>query len=47
MDLSPDAEAGAARVAAAPIDVPASLRNLDVPSGSAADYDAWLTEVEA
>ncbi|HET9262391.1 MAG TPA: IS21 family transposase [Vicinamibacterales bacterium] len=36
-----------ARVAAAPIDVPASLRNLDVPSGSAADYDAWLTEVEA
>jgi transposase len=37
----------AARAAAAPIDVPASLRDLDVPSGCAADYDAWLTEGQA
>jgi transposase len=29
------------------VDVPASLRELDVPSGCAADYDAWLTEVPA
>ena len=37
-------------VASAPavrIDVPASLRELDVASGCAADYDAWLTEVPA
>ncbi len=27
--------------------VPASLRDLDVPSGCAADYDAWLTAVSA
>jgi transposase len=30
-------------VAAARADVPASLRDVDVPSGCAADYDAWLT----
>ena len=29
------------------VDVPAALRDLDVPSGSAADYDVWLTEVRA
>jgi transposase len=29
------------------VDVPAPLRDLDVPSGCAADYDAWLTEVPA
>jgi len=34
--------------AAAPVvDVPAPLRDVDVPSGCAADYDAWLTEVPA
>jgi transposase len=27
--------------------VPAALRDLDVPSGCAADYDGWLTEVPA
>lgn len=32
---------------APPVDVPASLREVDVPSGCAADYDAWLTEVPA
>jgi transposase len=32
---------------AAHVDVPAPLRDLDVPSGCAADYDAWLTEVRA
>jgi transposase len=37
----------AARAAAPRVDVPAALRDLDVPSGSAADYDAWLTEVPA
>jgi transposase len=37
----------AARTAATPIDVPAALRDLDVPSGCAADYDAWLTGVQA
>ena len=36
-----------ARSAAAPVDVPAPLRDLEVPSGCAADYDAWLTEVPA
>jgi transposase len=35
------------RGAAPRVDVPASLRALDVPSGCAADYDAWLTEVPA
>jgi len=33
--------------AAPPVDVPASLREIDVPSGCAADYDAWLAEVPA
>jgi transposase len=33
--------------AAARVDVPAALREHDVPSGCAADYDAWLTEVSA
>jgi transposase len=36
-----------ASVAATRVDVPAALRDLDVPSGCAADYDAWLTEVPA
>jgi hypothetical protein len=27
--------------------VPASLRDLDVASGQAADYDTWLTAVSA
>jgi transposase len=29
------------------LDVPAALRDLDVPSGCAADYDGWLTAVPA
>jgi transposase len=29
------------------VDVPAPLRELEVSSGSAADYDVWLTEVSA
>jgi transposase len=33
--------------AAARVEVPAPLRDLDVPSGCAADYDVWLTEVPA
>ena len=33
--------------AAARIDVPAPLRDLEVASGCAADYDAWLSEVPA
>ena len=37
----------ARRAAAARVDVPAPLRDLEVPSGCAADYDAWLTEVPA
>ncbi|MCC2628417.1 MAG: Transposase [Thermomicrobiales bacterium] len=37
----------AALAAAARVDVPAPLRDLEVPSGCAADYDAWLTEVPA
>jgi transposase len=37
----------AARAAAARVDVPAPLRELEVPSGCAADYDTWLTEVPA
>ena len=37
----------AARATAARVEVPAPLRDLEVPSGCAADYDAWLTEVPA
>jgi transposase len=37
----------AAGGAAPRVEVPAALRDLDVPSGCAADYDAWLTEVPA
>lgn len=37
----------AARAAAPRVDVPAALRDLEVPSGCAADYDTWLTEVQA
>jgi transposase len=33
--------------AAAGVDVPTSLRDLEIASGCAADYDAWLTEVPA
>lgn len=33
--------------AAPRVEVPPALRDLDVPSGCAADYDAWLTEVPA
>lgn len=33
--------------AATRVDVPAALRDLEVPSVCAADYDAWLTEVPA
>jgi hypothetical protein len=29
------------------VDVPPALRDIDVPSGCAADYDGWLTEVMA
>jgi hypothetical protein len=29
--------------AAPPVDVPAALRAIEVASGCAADYDAWLT----
>ena len=36
-----------APAAATRVDVPAALRDLEVPSGCAADYDAWLTEVPA
>jgi transposase len=32
---------------AAPVDVPTPLRHLEIPSGCAADYDTWLTEVPA
>ena len=39
--------ARSAAPAATHVDVPAALRELDVPSGCAADYDAWLTEVSA
>ena len=31
----------------AAVEVPPALRDLDVPSGCAADYDGWLTEVRA
>lgn len=37
----------AARAAAVRVEVPAALRDLDVPSGCAADYDAWLAGVPA
>ena len=37
----------AAPAAVAAVEVPASLREVDVTSGCAADYDAWLTEVPA
>jgi transposase len=30
-----------------PVDLPAALRDLEVPSGCAADYDGWLTAVPA
>jgi transposase len=33
--------------ARAVVDVPSALRDLDVPSGCAADYDGWLAEVPA
>jgi transposase len=36
-----------AAVSATPVDVPPALRDLDVPSGCAADYDGWLTAVPA
>jgi transposase len=35
------------RPAPPPLDVPAPLRDLDVPSGCAADYDGWLRKVPA
>jgi transposase len=35
------------RAATPRIDIPAPLRDLDVASGCAADYDAWLSEVPA
>ena len=37
----------AAAVAAPRLEVPASLRDVEVRSGCAAEYDAWLTEVPA
>ena len=37
----------AAAVRVPPVDVPPALRDLDVPSGCAADYDGWLTAVPA
>jgi hypothetical protein len=30
-----------------PVDLPSALRELEVPSGCAADYDGWLTAVTA
>jgi len=36
-----------AQTAVAAVDVPAALREVDVTSGCAADYDAWLTAVPA
>jgi hypothetical protein len=44
---SPLIVARAAARTPAVIDVPAALREVDVTSGCAADYDAWLTEVPA
>jgi hypothetical protein len=29
------------------VEVPPALRDIDVPSGCAADYDGWLTAVRA
>jgi hypothetical protein len=29
------------------VEVPPALRDLEVPSGCAADYDGWLTEATA
>jgi transposase len=40
--LTPTAAAGCAGV-----DLPAALRDIDVPSGCAADYDGWLAAVPA
>ena len=37
----------AAQAAVAAVAVPSSLREVDVRSGCAADYDAWLTGVPA
>ena len=39
--------ASAARDGLAPDAVPAHLRDIEVPSGCAADYDGWLVEVGA
>ena len=39
--------AATARDCLTPDAVPAHLRDLDIPSGCAADYDAWLGEVSA
>ena len=39
--------AATARDCLTPDAVPAHLRDLDIPSGCAADYDAWLVEVSA
>jgi hypothetical protein len=33
--------------ARAVVDVPPALRDIDVPSGCAADYDSWLAKVPA
>ena len=35
------------KASAPPVDVPAPLRDLEIGSGHAADYDAWLTRVSA
>ena len=43
MLLALTSPAASARV----VDVPAALRDIDVPSGCAADYDGWLAEVPA
>ena len=39
--------ASATRGCLAPDAVPAHLRDLEIPSGCAADYDGWLVEVGA
>ena len=36
-----------AAISPTPVDLPAALRDLEVPSGCAADYDGWLTAVTA
>ena len=41
------ADTGRHQPALAPDAVPAHLRELEIPSGCAADYDAWLVEVRA